>query len=141
MAPAVESAGAVVDTDVLSYLLRGDSRAGQFEPFLVGQLLSASCMTIAELDRWALQRHWGPARLEQLARFLEPFVIVLADRALCRAWAAVMDGARRRGRPMGTTDAWIAATALRLDVPLVTNNQADDAGVADLRLLPTAPAP
>jgi predicted nucleic acid-binding protein len=33
-------------------------------------------------------------------------------------------------------DAWIAATAILLGVPLITNNHADYAGVNDLALLP-----
>jgi predicted nucleic acid-binding protein len=74
-----------------------------------------------------------------MAEFLERFTIVLVDRALCRLWAEVGDRARRRGRPIQTADAWIAATALSLGVPLVTHNPADYAGVDGLALL-TAPA-
>ena len=131
--------GCVVDTDVVSYLLRGDTRAVRFRPYLVDRLLAVSFITVAELDRWALQHRWGPARLERLAAFLEQFVIVLADRALCHTWAEVMDGARRRGRPIGTADAWIAATALARGVPLVTNNRRDYASVAALDILPEEP--
>ncbi len=143
MASSPPPAGCVVDTDVLSYLLRGDTRAARFSPSLTGRLLAVSFMTIAELDRWALQYHWGSVRLERLAAFLERFVVVLADRALCHTWAEVMDGARRQGRPIGTADAWIAATALAQGVPLVTNNRSDYAGVATLQLLPadTPPRP
>lgn len=140
MATSPESEGCVVDTDVISYLLRGDTRAARFRPYLTGRLLAVSFMTIAELDRWALQYRWGSARLERLAVFLEQFVVVLADRALCHTWAEVMDGARRRGRPISTADAWIAATAIAQNVPLVTNNHADYAGVDGLHLLPTPPA-
>jgi predicted nucleic acid-binding protein len=131
--------GCVVDTDVVSYLLRGDTRAAPFRPYLIDRLLAISFMTVAELDRWALQRRWGPAHLERLAAFLEQFVIVLADRALCHTWAEVMDGARRRGRPIGTADAWIAATAVARGVPLVTNNRRDYAGGAALDILPEEP--
>ena len=139
MASNPPPAGCVVDTDVLSYLLRGDPRAATFRPHLTGRLLAVSFMTIAELDRWALQSGWGAARLERLAAFLEQFVVILADRALCHTWVAVTDGARRRGRPIGTADAWIAATALTQGVPLVTNNHRDYAGVAALQLLPPHP--
>lgn len=128
--------GCIVDTDVISYLLRGDTRAARFRPSLTNRLLAVSFMTVAELDRWALQYRWGPARLERLAAFLEQFVIVLADRALCHTWAEVMDDARRHGRPIWTADAWIAATALARGVPLVTNNRSDYAGVTALNILP-----
>ena len=133
--------GCVVDTDVLSYLFRRDTRADLFRPFLTDRILAISFMTIAELDRWALQRNWGQARQARMATFLEQFVIVVADRALCRRWAEAGDQARRNGRPIQTADAWIAATALALGVPLVTNNRADFVGVADLLILPAGPSP
>ncbi|HET8629036.1 MAG TPA: PIN domain-containing protein [Thermomicrobiales bacterium] len=132
--------GCVVDTDVLSYLFRRDTRAERFRPYLTGRIPTVSIMTLAELQRWALHRNWGQARREQLAAFLEPFAITMADYALCLGWAEVMDGARRRGRPIQTADAWIAATALALGVPLMTNNRDDFAGVPNLTFLPeTAP--
>jgi predicted nucleic acid-binding protein len=46
-----------------------------------------------------------------------------------------MDGARRQGRPIQTADAWIAATALHLNVPLVTHNPHDYRGVIGLTVL------
>jgi predicted nucleic acid-binding protein len=129
--------GRVVDTDVISYLFRQDSRVERFLPYLEGSYLAVSFMTIAELDRWALQRNWGQTRQDRLAAYLNQFTIVLADRALCRAWAEMSDQARRNGRPIHAADAWIAATAVTLDVPLLTNNRDDFAGVDGLRLLPS----
>lgn len=73
-----------------------------------------------------MQRNWGAERQERVAAFL----------GQCRMWAGVTDHARRQGRPIHAADAWIAATALTLDVPLITHNRADYAGVARLRLLP-----
>jgi predicted nucleic acid-binding protein len=134
--------GAVVDTDVLSYLFRNDTRAEIYRPHLTGTFLAVSFMTIAELEQWALLRQWGPARQERLAEFLDQFSIILVDLPLCRTWAEVSNQARRNGRPIQSADAWIAATAITLGVPLVTNNWDDFAGVADLALLPdgrTAP--
>lgn len=128
--------GYVVDTDVISYLLRRDSRAEQYRQYFSGALLAISFMTVAELDRWAVSRNWGAAREQRMAQFLEQFVIVLVDRPLCRIWAEASDQARRNGRPIQTADAWIAATALYLEVPLVTNNQSDYAGIESLVVLP-----
>jgi tRNA(fMet)-specific endonuclease VapC len=133
--------GRVVDTDVLSYLFRRDTCIEPFRPYLTGASLAISFMTVAELDRWALQHNWGLARREQMAEFLGRFTLILVNRALCRTWAEVSDQARRRGRPILAADAWIAATAVALGVPLVTNNRADFAGVAGLVILPEAAAP
>ncbi len=40
---------AVVDTDVVSYLFKGDTRAVGYEPLLAGRLRVVSFMTQAEL--------------------------------------------------------------------------------------------
>lgn len=128
--------GCVVDTDVISYLFRHDTRAELYRPYLTDKVLAVSFMTIAELDRWALQRTWGEARQARMVAFLAPFTIILADRELCHTWAVVGDQARRNGRPIQAADAWIAATAIALGVPLVTNNRGDFLGVDGLLIVP-----
>ena len=126
----------VVDTDVVSYLFRGDRRASEFYPYVTDATAFVSFMTVAELERWSLQRNWGDARKTRLSIYLNRFSLVLVDRTLCQIWASVSDVARRNGRPIQTADAWIAATAVQLGLPLVTNNRGDFAGVDGLRLLP-----
>lgn len=53
---------AIVDTDVVSMLFKGDTRAVVFRRHITGRLLGISFMTLAELERWPLERAWGPAR-------------------------------------------------------------------------------
>jgi predicted nucleic acid-binding protein len=47
----------------------------------------------------------------------------------------VVVGARRRGRVIQAADAWIAATALLLRVPLVTHNASNFAGISGLTVI------
>jgi predicted nucleic acid-binding protein len=133
--PASRQAGLVVDTDVVSYLFRHATRAAAFVPILQGHVPYVSFMAVAELDRWALSRNWGPSRMEDLERRLRTFVFQPYTCALCRRWAQVVVGAQRQGRPIQTADAWIAATALELGMPLVTHNPSDYAGVPGLTVL------
>jgi predicted nucleic acid-binding protein len=84
-----------------------------------------SFMTLAELDYWARAARWGPARVARLDLFLTQFTLVPPDRDLSWRWAEVTLACRRAGRPIQTGDAWIAATALQLDAPLLTNNRSD----------------
>ncbi len=126
----------VLGTDAVSYRFRQDTRARGFQPYLVDAVPLISFMTVAELGRWALHRNWGIRRREELARFLERFAVVICDRPLCRTWAEVTESARRRGRPIQVTDAWLAATAVSLGRPLPTNNRADSSGVEGLRVAP-----
>jgi predicted nucleic acid-binding protein len=93
---------------------------------------------VAEIDRRALEHQWGKPNLDRLARFLQRFIIPVVDRATCGLWAKATDDARRNGRPISCADAWIAATALQVNAPLVTNNPADYAGVSGLTILSSA---
>jgi tRNA(fMet)-specific endonuclease VapC len=74
---------------------------------------------------WAYLRNWGERRLTWLEERLRAFVIVPYDHDLCRAWTTVCVERQRLGKPISVQDAWIAATALRHGVPLVTHNRPD----------------
>lgn len=125
----------VVDTDVLSFVFKGDTRAEAYQAHLVGQTWIVSFMAVAELDRWALARNWGQPRRERLEQLLRRFAICYANRDLCRLWAEVSESARRNGHPISCADAWTAAVALLLDTPLLTHNASDYRGVTGLHVL------
>jgi tRNA(fMet)-specific endonuclease VapC len=130
---------AVVDTDVLSYLFKNDTRAGFYRVQLIGLSPVLSFMTVAELDAWVLRRRWGPARIARLEQFLSHFQVIPSDRDLCRRWAEVAEACRKAGRPIQVGDAWVAATALYLGAPLLTHNRADYTAVSGLSVISAAP--
>jgi tRNA(fMet)-specific endonuclease VapC len=132
-------AGVVVDTDVVSFLYKHDTRALVYRPHLDGKLMLISFMTLAELDRWALERHWGDRRRRDLEKFLENFAVIEWNRSLCLKWAEATYSARRNGRPIETADAWIAATALQQGIPLITHNRAHYVGVDGLQVISEKP--
>jgi len=92
-------------------------------------------MTLAELARWALERAWGLERKRELGRHLTHYTVLPASRELCLSWAEVCFAAKKKGRPIQTADAWIAASALYYQVPLITNNQRDYSMVDGLVLI------
>jgi predicted nucleic acid-binding protein len=128
----------VVDTDVVSFRFKKDTRARLYKRHLIGQETLISFMTMAELHAWAREHRWGIARQGELARHLGQYEVFYADNALCRLWADVWTRARRKGRPIQVADGWIAATALALDVPLLTHNPTDFDGVDGLTVLSAA---
>lgn len=115
----------LLDTNVVSYLLKGDSRAAVYAPHLQGRRLAISFMTVAELFQWASLRRWGERRRQRLETHLEKYVVLPFDIALCRLWGEIRAECRAKGRPISPQDAWVAATALRYDLPLVTHNPTD----------------
>src|SRR6266849_4354202 len=92
-------------------------------------------MSIAEMSMGAIMAGWGARRRALLEQFIQGFEIVYADDSLCTLWARLRADARAAGRTLSPQDAWIAATALGLDTPLVTNNRRDYEHVQKLRLL------
>jgi tRNA(fMet)-specific endonuclease VapC len=70
-----------------------------------------------------------------LRLYLQKFVLLPYSRNLCTLWADVTVAAQSRGCRIECADAWIAATALRHNVPLVTHNSSDYLGVPDLKLI------
>lgn len=80
---------AIVDTDVVSMLFKGDSRAREYQTHIAGRLLGVSFMTLAELERWSLDRRWGAARKADLAQHLAKYTVLPASRELCGRGAAV----------------------------------------------------
>lgn len=122
----------VIDTDVVSFLFKNDTRASLYLPHLQGREWLISFMTQAELEQWALTAGWSEKRVEWLRIFLGRSVIVPSSHALILHWASAMNSARKRGRRIEAADAWIAATALLYDAPLLTHNKADYLGVTGL---------
>ncbi len=125
----------VVDTDVVSFIFKRDRRARSFRRHLLGQTLVISFMTLAELRAWPLIHRWGPINRDRLELHLRKYAVYFADEALCQCWAEVISQRRLQGRPIDIADAWIAATAITLGVPLVTHNANDFADVEGLTVL------
>lgn len=125
----------VLDTDVVSYLYKRDTRAELYQPHLNDPPFIISFMSLAELRRWTLERNWGERRRQELEEYLSRYFVIHSEDQMCDRWAEAVNTARLSGRPIGASDAWIAATALFLDVPLVTHNGRHYSGVAGLRVI------
>lgn len=129
----------VADTDVVSYIFKNHPFGSRYDAVLVGRIPLNSFMTVAEIERWVLQYRWGDQRIERLRTYLQRFTVVPSSPDLCRQWAHVMVAAQAAGRRIASADAWIAATALLHDAPLLTNNRNDYLGVTGLTLISHAP--
>lgn len=124
----------VVDTNVVSYLARGDTRAALYLPHLTGRLAAISFMTQAELYELAYRRDWPATRLQRLESFVrQRFQVIPASREVCQQWGRIRS--ERRALPIATDDAWIAAAARTYGWPLLTHNPADFADIAGLRVI------
>ncbi len=125
----------VVDTDVASYIFKEDTRKELYKQHLDGQFMFLSFMTAAEMRFWALTSSWGARRTTELEKYLRRYSIQHSTMRLCELWAEVKNGGKRSGKNIDDPDAWIAATALYINVPLVTHNAADFQHVSGLSVI------
>jgi predicted nucleic acid-binding protein len=125
----------VVDTNVVSYIFKQDTRGTLYEPHIKGRLAIIAAQTFAELEVWPLMNGWGIRRHEALRANLNAYTFAEADKTVCLQWARVQANAKQSGRPITEADAWIAATALAYAAPLVTHNPADFMNVPGLTII------
>lgn len=123
----------VLDTNIVSYLMRGHSLAELYRPHLDGRRLAISFMTVGELYEGAYRAKWGWRRLTRLKETVETYVVIPFSLGICREWGAIR--CERRTRPIAADDAWIAATARTHGLPLVTHNRGDFTDIPGLEVL------
>ena len=125
----------VVDTNVVSYIFKKDTRGDLYQPVLDGKLLMIAAQTLAELELMPLVNNWGNKRHTELRLDLKKYAVVETDESVCLFWAEIQANATKKGCPISVGDAWIAATALAFDVPLVTHNPSDFYNVPGLTVI------
>jgi len=123
----------IVDTNIVSYFVNKHSLEARYRPILNGNELAISFMTIAELYEGAYRENWAEKRWRKLERTIGYYAVFHSTTEVCRCWGEVRY--QRRQQPISAEDAWIAATALTYDCPLVTHNPQDFKDIPRLRIL------
>jgi predicted nucleic acid-binding protein len=124
----------LLDTSVASLLLPHRvprPERALYGPHMTGNALALSFQSVAELWKLAEKRQWAERRRNELDAFLRRFVVIPYDYELAREWARICVEAERVGRRLETGDAWIAATAVRHGLALLSHDR-------DLTALPIA---
>ena len=124
----------VVDTSVVSLLIRGDRRAACYQNHMVGRRAVISFQTLEELWFGAYKGGWGDRRKNGLRRDIDQYEVIWSSPDLVRISAHLRNGRERAGRRLNAADAWVAATALLLDSPLASHDR-DFAAIPNLELV------
>jgi tRNA(fMet)-specific endonuclease VapC len=127
----------VLDTDVCSFLQKPGTLAELYRTDLIGHRLCVSFQTVAELYQWAEFHNWQEARRRKLEEWLRNYVVLPFDNETCWHWARVR--AARRHLTISPQDAWVAAAALRHNLPLVTHNGNDFVDIPGLIVVSHGP--
>ena len=87
-----------------------------------------------ELGVWAASPTIAPARAEQIRSFVRTAPILYANEAVVARYIEIVRRRRNTGRPENPKDAWIAATALAYNLPLITFDRHGFNDIPDLDL-------
>ncbi len=118
----------VIDTNVFgAAIVPGSRLASLYEPLIAGRPALISFQTVAELRFGAIRRGWGRARILNLERRIAEAETVWAGPDLVLVYAQLRADCERIGHALGQrqhdADRWIASTAIRLGLPLVSHDQ------------------
>ncbi len=121
--------GVVVDTMVISWLLddRPNPLAERYRELIGSQPVLLAFQTVMELRFGALRAGWGELRRQRLERRIAEIAVVQPDDEMITACAELRLRCQHAGHALGNKlhdgDRWIAATAIRLGVPLVSHDR------------------
>ena len=131
----MNGAEVILDTNVVSYLMRGGSLAEAYAPHLQNRLLAITFVTVGELYFGAEKGKWGERKRRELETALHNFVVVPYDHEIARCYGRLVAERQRSGKPIASNDAWIAACAVRHGVFLITHNAKDFQDIAGLQTI------
>lgn len=118
----------VVDTNVFGADLvrRGAPLASLYRPLLQGRSFVLSFQTVAELRFGARRQGWGARRLDRLDERVARAHVVWPGPELLDAYVDLRVRCEKVGHALAQShhdaDRWIAATATRLGIPLVSHD-------------------
>ena len=117
----------LLDTNVFAASLKPKSELQElYREHVVGKRIAITPQTVAETRYGALAANWGQRRLDAVQALIDRAVILPNDDETAWAYAQLRAECRRVGHPLQQkqhlADLWIAATAMRWNVPLVAHD-------------------
>lgn len=127
----------LIDTNIGSYVMSGHPIAERYRGRLAGKTLGISFQALAEL--WVGQRRqgWDELRFRAyIGGLVEvPYSAEIRELFVQVRVESLNRNAAGEGRKVLAADAWVAATALWGDAPLVTHNERDFRGISGLEII------
>ena len=112
----------VLDTNIVSYIMKRSPEVELYRDHLHGHTLCISFITVGELYAGAERANWGQKRRHQLEEQLARYVVLPYNIEVARQFGAIRGKLAREGKPIENHDVWIAATAIAYQCSLVTHN-------------------
>jgi tRNA(fMet)-specific endonuclease VapC len=130
----MKSLSFLIDTDWVIDHLNAVSEVTRRLKELEPQRLALSIISAAELWEGVYFSRDQKRSQVMLEAFLSGVTILNLDEEVCKRFGHLRGSMRKRGQVMGDFDLLIAATALRHNLTLLTNNRKHFAGIAGLQI-------
>lgn len=114
---------AASDTSVASLFLDGRAVDTGYVDLVRGYEFALPMATYAELRQGSLIAGWVGSKRDELEEFLGDATLLSVTAATAKQWALLRFECRRRGIGNTENDAWVAAAALEIGLPLVSNDR------------------
>jgi len=126
----------LLDTNICIYIIK-QQRASVLKHFMEFQVgdIGISSITLSELRYGVAKSTNREKNSKALDEFITPLEVVSFDEQAAYVYGDIRASLEKAGTPIGSMDMLIAAHAVSLGLPLVTNNNRDFARIPYLTIL------
>jgi predicted nucleic acid-binding protein len=124
----------VADGDVVSYIFRRKALGNAYSQLIGLRRTGITLLAVGESRQGVVYDNWCDQKMAALDAFLGRFFLLDANAEIANVCGGLLGRCMQIGRAISWPDAWAAATALWLDVPLVTHDR-DLEKIPGLRVL------
>jgi tRNA(fMet)-specific endonuclease VapC len=126
----------LLDTNICIYIIK-QQPATVIEHFLEYQVgdIGISSITLSELRYGVAKSTHREKNAKALDEFIIPLEVVSFDEDAAHAYGDIRATLEKSGTPIGAMDMLIAAHAVSLGIPLVTNNTREFARIPDINII------
>lgn len=123
----------MLDTNICIYIIKQQPAAvlKRFLEYQIGDI-GISSLTLSELRYGAAKSTQHEKNTEALDEFITPLEVVSYNEEAAHFYGGIRATLEKAGKPVGSMDMLIAAHAVSLGIPLVTNNAREFIGIPDL---------
>lgn len=126
----------LLDTNICIYIIKKQppNVLKRFREYQLGDI-GISSVTLSELHFGVAKSANRAKNAEALDEFIIPLEVVPYDELAARAYGEIRATLEKGGTPIGSMDLLIAAHAVSLGIPLITNNTREFSRVPSLTIL------
>jgi tRNA(fMet)-specific endonuclease VapC len=126
----------MLDTNICIYIIKQQpvSVLKRFLEYQIGDI-GISSITLSELRYGVAKSTYQEKNAKALDEFITPLEVISFDEEAAHAYGDIRANLGKAGTPVGAMDMLIAAHAVSLGIPLVTNNTREFARIPTLNII------